>query len=736
MNNDNFLIEESDLELAKDICKTLDDSDIRNRAVANALAADIASKYFTEVEVDTSSGIHKIAQVLNDLDIADVYVKDTYIDVRLYFENSELCIPKSHFDRNILPVAYMFIKLDETLSNGLVTGFMLPTSVDKTTEHMGYYKVEEDELISFYDIESLLIPKYTDDAPENIETLIFDYLDGRLNNNNDLYNILINSKNSRILLQKTANVQTIFNYISVVAPAENIETSLDVATTGLTETEDLIETDDIEPLEGFSSSIDISDEGSFEQLEEFSSDVLEDSETSELDFPEIETTSLEEDANVDELEEFNLVESPIEENSNLEEYDLLETSAEESDEIDTFGDMEPNTNENEDLQSFNLVEPLDEENDITTEMVSINEEPLTMVDDTSEVESPITVDLAEETTLDLADESIIEEQEIPQEITTDNVENVSILEETPEQAVEPILEENFETVSEDETFNEFPTNTTPSMETIEQDVSMDDLESMLENDKSVFDETPNEESQPASSNENAPQIEELFGEENDTSEVLEDNFVLPVNKKSSSIIPLLGTLVLVAGLGYFGYTKFFNQELPNNEPPESVPALVQPEETPTTTTQDAMPVETVENISTPVATNEGNAISIPAIEQNLDASILVSNLSVNWEVPAGYLTNNTAKRYFTKMGKIIQLNLKTELLLLSKPPITNKIMLELEFNKNQNRFDVKGITASSGEKTVDDLITRTVKNALELNLKINMSNFANISGNPVLVIRL
>ena len=736
MNNDNFLIEESDLELAKDICKTLDDSDIRNRAVANALAADIASKYFTEGEVDTSSGIHKIAQVLNDLYIADVYVKDTYIDVRLYFENSELCIPKSHFDRNILPVAYMFIKLDETLSNGLVTGFMLPTSVDKTTEHMGYYTVEEDVLISFYDIESLLIPKDTDDAPENIETLIFDYLDGKLDNNNDLYNILINSKNSRILLQKTANVQTIFNYISVVAPAENIETSLDVATTGLTETEDLIETDDIEPLEGFSSSIDISDEGSFEQLEEFSSDVLEDSETSELDFPEIETTSLEEDANVDELEEFNLVESPIEENSNLEEYDLLETSAKESDEIDTFGDMEPNTNENEDLGSFNLIEPLDEENDITTEMVSINEEPLTMVDDTSEVESPITVDLAEETTLDLADESIIEEQEIPQETTSDNIEHTTVLEETPEQAVEHILEENNENITEDETFNEFPTNTTPSKGTIEQEVTMDDLESMLDNDKSVFDETPNEESQPASSSENMPQIEELFGVENDKSEVLEDDFVQPVNKKGSSIIPLLGTLVLVAGLGYFGYTKFFNQELPNNEPPESAPALVQPEETPTNTTQDAMPVETVENISTPVATNEGNAISIPAIEQNLDASILVSNLSVNWEVPAGYLTNNTAKRYFTKMGKIIQLNLKTELLLLSKPPITNKIMLELEFNKNQNRFDVKGITASSGEKTVDDLITRTVKNALELNLKINMSNFANISGNPVLVIRL
>ena len=149
-----------------------------------------------------------------------------------------------------------------------------------------------------------------------------------------------------------------------------------------------------------------------------------------------------------------------------------------------------------------------------------------------------------------------------------------------------------------------------------------------------------------------------------------------------------------------------------------------------------MPIETVENIKQQDFGEEGNAVSIPAIEKNLDASILVSNLSVNWEVPSGYVNNPSAKRYFVKIGKIIQLNLKTELLLLSKPPITNKITVELEFNKASNRFQVKQITSSSGEKSIDELITKTINGSLDLNLSTNMNIYSNIQGNPVLIIRL
>ena len=108
MNNDNFLVEETDLELAKNVCKNIEDPKTRNRAVANTLAATLSKKYFTEVDVDTESGLHKCSTILNKIDISDIYVKDSYIDVRIYFENNELCVPKAHFEKNILPTAYMF----------------------------------------------------------------------------------------------------------------------------------------------------------------------------------------------------------------------------------------------------------------------------------------------------------------------------------------------------------------------------------------------------------------------------------------------------------------------------------------------------------------------------------------------------------------------------------------------------------------------------------------------------
>ena len=116
-------------------------------------------------------------------------------------------------------------------------------------------------------------------------------------------------------------------------------------------------------------------------------------------------------------------------------------------------------------------------------------------------------------------------------------------------------------------------------------------------------------------------------------------------------------------------------------------------------TVDAMPIETVEQTEEPEDSNIAVSTSIPAIEQNLDASILVSNLKVDWEVPAGYASNTSAKRYLVKLGKIIQLNLKTELLLLSKPPITNKIAVEITYNRGSRKFEATGITISSGEKS-------------------------------------
>ena len=84
----------------------------------------------------------------------------------------------------------------------------------------------------------------------------------------------------------------------------------------------------------------------------------------------------------------------------------------------------------------------------------------------------------------------------------------------------------------------------------------------------------------------------------------------------------------------------------------------------------------------------------------------------------------------------MQLNLKTELLLLSISPITNKISVELEFNKDTGKFSIKNLSESSGVPAIDKVIKETTEKTLGMNLNMNMSVFGNLQGNPVLVIKL
>ena len=75
MNTGNFLIEEKDLDLAKSICKFIENDTVRNRALANSVAAEIAKKYFTDINktIDSESGLHNISSILEQMDIAELY---------------------------------------------------------------------------------------------------------------------------------------------------------------------------------------------------------------------------------------------------------------------------------------------------------------------------------------------------------------------------------------------------------------------------------------------------------------------------------------------------------------------------------------------------------------------------------------------------------------------------------------------------------------------------------------
>lgn len=660
MNNENFLIEEIDFIPAREICRYIENPEIRNRATANSTAALIAKKYFEECDIDTNTGLHNVAQVLEDIELSDIYINDNYIDVRLYFNDNELCVPKSHFDRNILPAAYMFIKLNEDLTGGLVTGFITPNTINTENEINGYYPVKEEDLISYYDVETFLIHKDEIDLTPELEANVFDYLDNKLEDTNAFYRELIESRELRKKLIQAAKAKIVFNFVSVSEPADSV----------ISNDSEQVEANDFVDL--------IEESGDLElDIDMSASDEIED------------LTEIQEE---DELQSIEELDSPLEENMIEEDISLEEDSIEHPD--------------NEDLVEEELTSeesPIIETGDFSNE----DDEIIPLEGFVSDEEEENTVPIEDYSPAGLEVEEPIEIQE-------------NIIAEKEETLEDAALEEN-----------EFSTSTTPSLESytnLEENTT--DLSELLDNN-----EEETNDSAENSEEDNSPQIDTLFNNDNET-ENIEEDFIKP-QKKKSLLLPVLGTAVILAAAGYFGYTKFMPAPpQPDDMQDTNATEVLNREETTVNQEPEAMPLETVENTTKPVAVNEGNSVSIPAIEQNLDASILVSNLSVKWEVPAAYSSNAAAKRYFTKMGKIIQLNLKTELLLLNKPPITNKIALELEYNKGANKFQIKGITASSGEETVDEVITKTVRNALDMNLNINMGSFGNIQGNPVLIISL
>jgi len=724
VNNDNFLVEESDLEQARDICKYIKDPNTRSRAVATALAANLAEKYFVEIEADVKTGIHNIGTLAEALDVADIYLNGSYVDVRLYFENGEMTIPKYNFDNDLKPIAYMFIKLEEELSGGLVTGFVLPTSIDTTKSKDGYYIVTEDDLVSFYDVQPLLITPDDIDIPDDFDKQAFELLDGKLENPIELYKILLASQEAREKIATMANVQTIFNFVSF--DAATVESSVTTSEKSEDDFLELVDTDEL-TLTG-TDDLDI-------DFEADDSSVLIDSED------ENDTVNFEDNDNL--IQDFT-----IDNNDNSE--DLLLENTEDEISIDLGHDSEILLNENIE-ENNNLLEESPSEDrisDFSGEDIGFAsiEEPSDTIDNLEVLIEPENNDsLLEETALDVSNS---EENSLAENNTSANngfefstavtpslsvLEEESLSEQPEENDNEEVLttEDIANLVNEDDSFIE-----KENEEVIESAIE-DEIEVELNQEQSVSEDIDN--------NENAEQIETLFGDEESTEEGFNSPFAKP-NAKKSAFIPILSLLILLIGLGGAGY-YFYNKTLNPDMQAVDSNEITQPQETQEAEypvkQQDAadktavpMPNETVENEKRVQNSNEGTSVSIPAIEQHLDTSVLVSNLKVYWEVPSGYLTNNTVQRYFRKLGKIIQLNLKTELLLLSKPPITNKIIVELQYNKTTQNYEVKGMKVSSGEKKVDEVITNTVKNALNMNLKANTSSFKALSGNPMLVIRL
>lgn len=659
MNNESFLIDNSDLEVSQVVCSNLVNTGFKNRAYANVLAAQLAKKYFLDIDVDIDSGLYKIPQIIEKYDISDVYINDAYIDVRLYINPEEIYIPKSHFASGNMPVAYMFIKLSEGLTNGEVTGFITSENLIDVNITENGYKVSEDDLVSFYEVQPLLNNFDSLELSDELRIKLIDFLDNEISDSEAFMGTLLHSKELRLELQKVSKVQTMFNYVSINnSSIENSENNIEK---------------------------DFSDEN---QL------VQEDS-TIEFDLDTVDDLALDSNENLEiSIAENEVIEDfeSINDNDALIEEDLIENISNNVDIIEDFA------NERSDLEA-------DISSSVNQDNTNISDHQYENIDEPS-VDSDMII--AESETLS------VEDSQLPSD---EDAELDSLLSNTDA---------------------EYKTNTTPSISDIESNsIIEEDANLELNKNNANFEAENNDEisvNQENLNNDSEQQLEALFGNDNNFDD--ENNVV---NPKKRSLFPVFIVSVLLLGAGYLGYNRIISSGLLTKKPNETSKiqkSVSQNKIQQTNNSQKAIPMpnETMENVKPKEVAIEEASTIVPVIEKNFTDSIDVTKLTINWEVPSNYISNTSVKRYFTRIGKIIQLNLKTDLMLTSKSPLTNKISLELEFDKTTEKFKFKKFIISSGEKAVDSVVEDVVKSTLNTNIKTNMSIFNNIKGNPVLVI--
>lgn len=141
-------IEEDDLQDAK--LSTIDfvDKTTRKRAFLNILGARLAMKmlFSQKIEATNLYSLYTIHNVLEELDIADIYFNGIKIDVRMVFDKEEIFIPKSHFELDLLPDLYLIFDLAQDFSGVECLGFFEPKTLNTQNQNKDFYFYEFDRL--------------------------------------------------------------------------------------------------------------------------------------------------------------------------------------------------------------------------------------------------------------------------------------------------------------------------------------------------------------------------------------------------------------------------------------------------------------------------------------------------------------------------------------------------------------------------------------------------------------
>lgn len=182
-------IAEDDLQDAKLSSIDFADENTKKRAFIDVLGARLAMKllFSKKIEAGNLYSMYTIHNVLERLDIADIYFNNIKIDVRLIFGDNGIFIPKSQFRYNILPDLYLVLELKEDLSSAELLGFFDPNAIDKNDANSEFYFYDKEKLQKPEDLKKFLgnfkpedRPTSTEEELERAESLFLSSIDNEI----------------------------------------------------------------------------------------------------------------------------------------------------------------------------------------------------------------------------------------------------------------------------------------------------------------------------------------------------------------------------------------------------------------------------------------------------------------------------------------------------------------------------------------------------------------------------
>lgn len=129
----NIEIDKNLREMAKNTAARIENAQERKRAYALATGALALAKALQSdgFGISFKHSLFKIPSFAGNFELADLYIGNVRIDVRVTFDNENFYIPKTHKKYDATPDLYVVVKMEKDLSKMSIEGFVYPKETEK-----------------------------------------------------------------------------------------------------------------------------------------------------------------------------------------------------------------------------------------------------------------------------------------------------------------------------------------------------------------------------------------------------------------------------------------------------------------------------------------------------------------------------------------------------------------------------------------------------------------------------